>query len=517
MKRFLVLELLPVILGGAMVLAIANDSLAGPSKRARRGTAKASAKHTSSRTSSARSSSTGARRVSKRSSAARSSGTRSSVRVGKARSSVRATARHSAPSAARSARVPATRVARSGSASRIGGSRRGGGRLPQFSSVRSAPRVTPGTRERSRVASIGQTHRRPPSSSLDRPARSQATVSSSVSRIPPARLPRSRANTIEKGKARPHTSGVNRTGRDRPERVSDRWQTPSIGLTIGGRRDGYAGGIHFGRGTAGSSLYGALLYDRDHQRHPGRRCYPRGHYYHLYYPIRHFAHDRYRPWGGYTYTSVYYPEPYVYRFYDTDVQYVEEVREQAGEYDAGVSSAVEPVEGPLAPDVAYQLLTEADDTTLIGRGNAAFLAGRYDEAREHYVSALLADERDGYAKFLYALANFAAGDYDVAAMAVRRALLTTPELIDYPADVRALYVDAATLEVQLRKLVRFVEDHPRDRGAQLLLAYLYFAGGDPGRALSVLGGLTGSDRDDEVAALLRDAVMRVGQGQHPSE
>jgi tetratricopeptide (TPR) repeat protein len=277
------------------------------------------------------------------------------------------------------------------------------------------------------------------------------------------------------------------------------------------------GGIHIGRSTAGSSLYGALLYDRDHHRHLGRRCYPRDHYYHLYYPIHDFAYSRYRPWGGYTYTSVYYAEPYVYRFYDTDVRYVEDVREETGEYEAGISSPVEPVEGPPASDVAYQLLTEADDTTLIGRGNAAFLAGRYDEAREYYVTALLADERDGYAKFLYALANFAAGDYDVAAMAVRRALLTTPELIDYPADVRALYADSAILEVQLHKLVRFVQDHPRDRGAQLLLGYLYFAGGDPGRALLVVGGLSESDRDDEVAALLRDAVMRVGQGRQPGE
>lgn len=102
-------------------------------------------------------------------------------------------------------------------------------------------------------------------------------------------------------------------------------------------------------------------------------------------------------------------------------------------------------------------------------------------------------------------------------MAIRRALLTTPELIDYPADVRALYADAATLEAQRHKLVRFVEDHPRDRGAQLLLAYLYFAGGDPGEALSVLDGLTESDPDDQVAALLRDAVVRIGQGQRPGE
>ena len=130
---------------------------------------------------------------------------------------------------------------------------------------------------------------------------------------------------------------------------------------------------------------------------------------------------------------------------------------------------------------------------------------------------MLADERDGYAKFLYALANFSLGDYDVAGMAIRRALLTTPELIEYPVDARGLYPDPLVLEAQIGQLNHFVVDHPADRSATLLLGYVLYATGQPGRAILTLGPLTATDPNDNLSALLRDAVLRVSRNRKEAE
>ncbi len=259
-------------------------------------------------------------------------------------------------------------------------------------------------------------------------------------------------------------------------------------------------------------MRGALYYNNNRRHRGWPQRYYRGAYYsHRYRPINYYGCDYYRPWYGYTYSTVYYPEPYVYRFYDTNVYYTDRTYEADDVYEAAAPSPVDAGNEPLPPTGTYRVLTAQEEATLLGQGNAAFMAGRYDEARRLYVSAMLADERDGYAKFLYALANFAMRDYEVAGMAIRRALLTTTDLIDYPVDVRSLYPQPTLFEAQLEDLTRFVADHPHDRGALLLLGYMHYAGGQPKPALSVLDRLAKIDPDDDIASLLRDAVARVSR------
>ena len=284
-------------------------------------------------------------------------------------------------------------------------------------------------------------------------------------------------------------------------------------MTIGGRGDHYSGYVSLGRGRSGPEVRGALYYDDRDRRHHGRgrHYYGRGYYHHRYRPIYYYGCDYYRPWRGYTYSTLYYPEPYVYRFYDTDVYYVERADVSDDVYEVASPSEVYAEVEALPPTGTYRTLTAPEEATLLGQGNAAFAAGRYDEARRLYVSAMLADERDGYAKFLYALANFALGEYEVAGMAIRRALLTTADLIEYPVDVRGLYPEAALFEAQLERMARFVAGHPDDRGALLLLGYLQYAGGHPSSSLSALDRLVEIDPDDDVVSLLRDAVSRVNR------
>jgi Flp pilus assembly protein TadD len=147
----------------------------------------------------------------------------------------------------------------------------------------------------------------------------------------------------------------------------------------------------------------------------------------------------------------------------------------------------------------------------VGEGNSAFAAGRYGDARRAYIRAVLLDENDGTAKFLYGLATFAEGDFGVAATAVRRALATTPDLIDYPFNVVSLYGNGAGFNEQLTALARYIGANPEDREAILLLAYLRYASGEAAEAQVVFGALADADPTDSLVVFLRDASTRAMQ------
>ena len=246
----------------------------------------------------------------------------------------------------------------------------------------------------------------------------------------------------------------------------------------------------------------------------GRRFCPPygyGHYYHNYRPIYYPGSRYYTTFYGYSYASVYLAAPYVVQVYDDSPTYVASSYAQEP-----IPTTVVQEPPPPAPADSYQPLTpQQQPPTAVVEGNAAFAAGRFDEARRLYVRAVLADERDGYAKMLYAWANFALGDYPVAAASIRRSLLTTNDLIDYPMDLRTLYSDPTLLEGQTEALVQFVRDHPDDREAELVLGYLYYSVGQAERAASVFTGLAGADQNDTLSSLLRDAAVRNARGSSP--
>lgn len=303
--------------------------------------------------------------------------------------------------------------------------------------------------------------------------------------------------------------------------LSSQWASPSISLAIGGRGDHFGGYVTLGQGLGGTSLYSGLYYDGS--RHHDRHSYYDGHSYYNYHyrPLHHYVsyapyyagHYGYGYGFGYSYSSQYYPGPYVYEYYPPETVYVVEEP-------LAPSLPAEPtVEVEAARDVAVvgppeppRSLTMPDDATLIGQGNTAFLGGNFDEARRHYISAVLADERDGHAKLLYAYANFASGDYTVAGLALQRALLTTATLMDYPVDPRPLYGDDTRLEAQIAELTAHVSARSSDRSAAFMLAYMRYAVGHPAGALAILASLVEADSADTLAALLQDAVIRAGIG-----
>lgn len=383
-------------------------------------------------------------------------------------------------------------------------------RLPpaRVGSTRSRPSARP---SRSAMSRSGRRMTVP-----TRPAIPRRPGATSLLRSGPSRRPRASVGRVGPGPALGTRSGhVARPGRDaitgeprQGRRGGD------VGFTLGRIGNRYSGFLSLRNDGGRPSVSGSLIYNaRDHAfgRH---RYFSYGNYYGRYYrPIHYYGCDYYRPTYGYTYLSTYYPEPYVYRFYDTDVYYTDQYPESTATYDTSANAGAPSTE-PSAP--TYQSLVQPDDESLIGQGNAAFFAGDYDAARQWYASAMLADERDGYAKLLYAVANFAGREYDLAAVALRRALLTAPALVEYPVDVRPLYAQPEVLQKQLADLARFSSDRPDDQGSMLLMGYLYYASGEPDRAKVVFDRLAGMQQSDNLTALLRDAVTRVLERKNAS-
>jgi Flp pilus assembly protein TadD len=292
----------------------------------------------------------------------------------------------------------------------------------------------------------------------------------------------------------------------------------------------------------GRLLDRAYGYDRDHHNgyrlgracvhgaygHCGR-CHPQygsGYYGSYYRPTYLYSYPYFVPTYGYGYGSSgyvsYYPDAetrYDYAPTYSDSAYYGPVQTYTNEPSAGYAPSAPANSGgayaiPSQPQVQSETTTRQPDPMVlaaVGEGNSAFAAGRYGDARRAYVRAVLLDENDGTAKLLYGLATFAEGDFGLAATAVRRALATTPDLIDYPFNIVALYGNGVRFNNQLDALSRHVGSNPENRDAVLLLGYLQFASGGAAEAQAVFAALADADPTDSLVVFLRDAATRAMQ------
>ena len=363
-----------------------------------------------------------------------------------------------------------------------------------------------------------------PSRQVTRPSPARIQTAPRVSREPIHRVPESRAAEVPKVKDRVNSFPTANLGPVRSDRPRYTVPAPRNDYLADTRRHDTAGLIHIGTDPFHVRIGDGhdAFYPRRYHYRPFRSTYDPRNYYYGYRPIYYPGCRSYSPFYGYAYSSVYLTEPYVVRVYDYQddpVVYYQQTPayEQTTTVEPVAPSA--PPEGgafpPPSTQEAYQPLPTSPLETLVGEGNAAFAAGRYEDARRAYLRAVLADERDGYAKVLLGWSAFAMGDFDGAAAAIRRALLTTPDLVDYPMDLRALYADQAVLDHQIDALVQFVQVRPDPREAEFVLGYVYYSHGLAERAASVFNSLAQRDAKDTLAAQVRDAALRAAKGQTP--
>jgi len=316
----------------------------------------------------------------------------------------------------------------------------------------------------------------------------------------------------------------------------DRRPGGDVDLTFGRLGNRYSGFLHIGGRRGNLHLSGAVY------RHPRRdryrywedyhRHYGASHYYHDY-PIVSFHNHCYRavPYYGYSYDCVYYPEPVFYHLYRPAVIYVErETRYVTVDDDPDVVVVYGDNEvGPPAqsdmepsPNVAYGTVVAPEDTdetsyeviddtmrSVIHEGTAAFGAGDYARAQRLFLEAVMADERDGYAKMLHAFASFALGDYELAGLTARRALYTSEVLVDQPPDLRSLYNDIDTFTAQRDALAAYVQRHGAVGNAKFLLGYVYYSTARPEEAAAMFSELVGKDAEDTLAKRMYDTAIAV--------
>lgn len=314
---------------------------------------------------------------------------------------------------------------------------------------------------------------------------------------------------------------------------------PNFDITLGKKFDHFGALLHLGYHDGQPHIQSALLYrDRDHHDdyhydHYGYNQYDYGHYYHHYSPFyTHYDYGHQYPWYGYSYSSVYYQQPVVYRFYNTETIYVDDINDRVVRYtDSSYGDDVydSTLVGPPAPRTGTANIRNGASNTMLDyaviedqanpdesglnshpveRGSIAYARGDYEEANKLFAQAMLSDERDGYVKLLYAMTGFATGEYELAAVALRRALLTTDLLIDRPLDVRTLYQDLHKFDVQIDRLKHYVADHPKDRQSRFLLGYINYATGRQEPAVVLFGTLATENHEDIlVHKLLKAAAL----------
>ena len=162
------------------------------------------------------------------------------------------------------------------------------------------------------------------------------------------------------------------------------------------------------------------------------------------------------PWYDYYWPSYY--NRYGYNYYPYEPYYYPYEPYYGGGYGAG----------------DYGVSSPQD---VLALGSQYFAQGDYQQAKDSFLKAMIAQPENPQARFAYGQALFALGQYQSAAEAIRQGLaldLTWPQV---EMDLRGAYGDPSEFARQLGKLESYLAAHPEDADARFLLGYnLYFSG-----------------------------------------
>jgi hypothetical protein len=201
----------------------------------------------------------------------------------------------------------------------------------------------------------------------------------------------------------------------------------------------------------------------------------------------------YRPYGGYP-IYVYYPYPYPTYSY-VALGYVDESRAY-----------------PALPTESY-IDPAADLDALVEQGRDLFRKGDYMGAAEAFRQAILKDLNDPIAKFGYAHALFALGNYPFAALALRLGMKLLPEWPILGGDLRDLYGNEDDFNAHVKALDQYLTERPDDPAALLVAGYVHYFSGNLDRAEPAFEHLIELDQNDPVAQKFVEAVSAVRSGQ----
>ncbi|MFO0982381.1 MAG: tetratricopeptide repeat protein [Planctomycetota bacterium] len=213
-----------------------------------------------------------------------------------------------------------------------------------------------------------------------------------------------------------------------------------------------------------------------------------------------FCGDPWNPWVWYyrprygASVYVYYPYPYhTYSYVNLD--YVDETKTY-----------------PPLPSETY-VDAAADLEQLLGQGKQLFRQADYLGAAEAFRQAILKDLTNPIAKFGYAHALFALGNYPFAALAIRLGMKLLPEWPILGGGLRDLYGKPDDLDGHLQALDHYLAQRPDDPAALLVLGYAQYFSGNLDRAAAAFERLTQLDAGDDVARRFLESANAIKAGQ----
>lgn len=150
---------------------------------------------------------------------------------------------------------------------------------------------------------------------------------------------------------------------------------------------------------------------------------------------------------------------------------------------------------------------------LVTLGDRLFRAGNLKKAEERYLQARAAAASDAAPHARLAQVAIMRGNYSEAASHLRDAETAEPGWVLTAPDIQSLYGEPAEFARQMARLETYVQAHPEDRNAWLVLGAEWFLSGRTTRAADVFLRLDDPNRKPDVAL----AAFLIAVNQNPKE
>jgi tetratricopeptide (TPR) repeat protein len=162
--------------------------------------------------------------------------------------------------------------------------------------------------------------------------------------------------------------------------------------------------------------------------------------------------------------------------------------------------AQQPGPAPAQPQAAKPGASDPSRSAhLIKLGDGLFRAGNLKKAEERYLQASKAETNKAAPHLRLALIALARGRYSEAAARLRDAETAEPGWVITAPDVQSIYGEPAAFQRQVGRLESYVQSHPDDRDAWLVLGAEWFLSGRTTRAADVFLRLDDPHRRPDVA------------------
>ncbi|MFH0945921.1 MAG: hypothetical protein V2A76_12040 [Planctomycetota bacterium] len=179
--------------------------------------------------------------------------------------------------------------------------------------------------------------------------------------------------------------------------------------------------------------------------------------------------------------------PAYYPACSASVTYVYEEGQPAEETTVIINNTTEGSGEPAAGEAVYPEAITSSIESLnatpgaaesMQQGTNQFQQRDYQGAAIHFAQAADLDPDNGLPLFSLAQAQFAMGDFQNAALNIRRGLDRMPEWVSSGNDLRQLYSVATDLESERAALAEHLRANPGDHAALVVLGYVDFFGGN---------------------------------------